>query len=257
MGSEMNPGATDNLEAKKNEILKLGRSFGYWTHGHSFPRQCRQIFQDIDLEGKNMLEIGCGKGVYSIWASIHGARRVVGLEPLEEGSFDSSAVYSDFEKMVKALRIKNIKMLPLKIQDYKKKKNEKFDLVLSVASINHLDEDSCVNLRKNAAAREIYKGIFRDIAKQMNKGGKLIILDCSNRNFFADVGLTNPMGKSIEWFKHESPEFWAELLSECGFAKARISWPSGRYLRFLNIFNRSKWMSYFMNSFFRLEMTFI
>jgi len=88
----------------------------------------------------------------------------------------------------------------------------------------------------------------------MRKGGKLIILDVSNRNIFPTLGLNNPFEKNIEWFKHRSPEYWAELLSQCGFGAPKISWPSGRLLRYFGIGSRNKTIAYLLDSAFRLEM---
>ncbi len=244
----------ENLQERMRLILKLGQALGYWTRGLDFPRSCKQIFQDIELSGKNMLEIGCGKGLFCIWASVQGANQVIGLEPLVKGSFDSSRIYTEFKQMVHTLELVNIDLLALRMQDYKAD-NRYFDIVLSIASINHLDEDSCICLRESNAAKEKYVEIFSNIADQMKEGAKLIILDCSNNNFFADIGLTNPMVKSIEWFKHQKPELWAELLSDCGFTDPKITWPSGRYLRYMKTYNRSKLLSYFIDSAFRLEMT--
>jgi len=45
-----------------------------------------QIFEDFNFHGKNMLEIRCGKGIFCVWATIHGARHVIGLDPFEKGS---------------------------------------------------------------------------------------------------------------------------------------------------------------------------
>jgi hypothetical protein len=89
----------------------------------------------------------------------------------------------------------------------------------------------------------------------MNDGGTFILMDCSSRNFFGDLGITNPMEKSIEWFKHQPPELWCGLLLESGFVAPRISWPSGRYLRYLRQYRRTRLWSYFLDSVFRIEVT--
>ena len=237
-----------------NKFLKIGAEAGYWDKGYGFPILCKQIFNNIDFKGKNVLEIGCGKGVFCIWASLHGAEQVIGLEPLEEGSYDSNKIFSNFEKITQSLNLNKITMVPEKIQEYDANQTL-FDIVLSVASINHLDEESCIVVKKDRKAREIYKSIFKDISDKMNPGGKLIILDCSNENFFNSISIRNPFAKTIEWFKHQTPEFWSKLLEECGFINPKITWPTGRYLRYLNVFNRNKIFAYFIDSAFRLELT--
>ena len=54
---------------------------------------------------------------------------------------------------------------------------------------------------------------------------------CSRRNFFALVGIRNPVAPDIEWHKHQAPEVWAELLGGAGFSKPRTRWSSFYQLR--------------------------
>src|SRR4029077_12098423 len=129
------------------------------------------------------------------------------------------------------------------------------DVVLSVASINHLDEKSCVALGQSADAEKEYQDIFRNIARMMKPGAKLIIVDAGRRNFFGDIRMRNPMSPNIEWFKHRQPEYWAQLLGNSGFERPHISWSSGKLLRYAGIRALPQALSYFGQSIFRLELT--
>lgn len=256
----MDRGHTKNSGKPSKEairkLLETGQSLNYWDRGYDFPRRCKQFFGEIDIDGKNVLEIGCGAGLFCIWAGLNGAARVVGLEPLEKGSgsFDETLVYKEFNTIAKALHLDNVEISPELIQNYETP-DETFDIVLSYASVNHLDEESCEHLRESEEAREAYRTIFRSIATKMKPGGKFIISDSAKRNLFGDLGITNPMEPTIEWFKHESPVYWGELLQQSGFSNPKISWPSGRILRYLRIFQRPGAVSYFIDSAFRLEVT--
>lgn len=234
-------------------IRKLGQEMGLWNHGFDFPRFARQLFQDIDFRDKTMLEIGCGKGMLCLWAALQGAQST-GLEPLAEGCYDSSECHNAFRSMAQKLNLPNAKILPLTVQGYDGPKNY-FDVVLSVASINHLDEKSCVALLDSPAAVREYQKIFRNIAAMMKPGGKLIIMDAARHNVFGDLGMRNPLSPNIEWFKHQQPEFWARLLTACGFGNPRITWTSGKLLRYAGITSLPKAASYFGQSLFRLELT--
>jgi hypothetical protein len=128
--------------------------------------------------------------------------------------------------------------------------------VLSLASINHLDEASCINLRKDPEARKSYSAIFTSIAKMMKTGGRLIIVDCSSQNLFGQRGMKNFYAPTIEWFKHQPPETWVELLKECGFSDIKLSWMSFTPLRYLGIYSIPKLVSYCLGSTFRLEATY-
>jgi len=82
----------NNLAELEKQFRKLDKSLGFWKHGYALRSNCRQVFRDIDLAGKRVLEIGCRQGWYGIWASIHGADYVIGLEPLSHGSSYQASV---------------------------------------------------------------------------------------------------------------------------------------------------------------------
>jgi hypothetical protein len=96
--------------------------------------------------------------------------------------------------------------------------------------------------------------MFHHLRNLMTPGGKLFIVDASSGNLFDVLGLKNPFNPDIEWFKHQRPESWALLLSECGFSNPRISWLSEAWLTHVGIGTVPKAMSYFLSSAFRLEM---
>jgi len=241
--------------AKSGEQIRaLGQQMGFWRHGFDFPQACQQLFDNVDVTGKRLLEVGCGKGLFCLSAKLAGAEHVVGLEPLLEGALDSDRCHKDFAQMAAWLGLKRAEILPLRLQDYSCPRNY-FDIVLSVASINHLDEKQCVNLGRDPQARVAYHQIFEQVAALLKPGGTLIIVDCSNRNFFGDRGIKNPLVPTIEWHKHQQPPYWAALLAESGFSDPRIDWLAGRWLRYLRVFRISKGMAYLGASMFRLEMT--
>ena len=56
---------------------------GYSSLNH----RCRQIFDHVcGLDGKTMLEIGSGEGLFSLWALANGTERAVLLEPEADGA---------------------------------------------------------------------------------------------------------------------------------------------------------------------------
>jgi 2-polyprenyl-3-methyl-5-hydroxy-6-metoxy-1,4-benzoquinol methylase len=237
------------------ERLRLiGQKMGLWRHGFALPRSCRQIFSGIDLGDKTVLEIGCGKGILCLWAALHGAREAIGLEPLAEGAYDTNACYRDFRRMADELDLPQARILPYTLQAYQGQERS-FDVVLSMASVNHLDEKNCIILRENPEAAQAYVEIFRHLAGMMKPGGRLVITDVARRNLFGDLGVCNPMEPDIEWFKHQQPEFWAELLRKAGFGEPQITWPGGRLLGYLGIARIPRGLAYLFRSIFVLKMT--
>ena len=84
-----------------------------------------------------------------------------------------------------------------RIQDYDADKKT-FDIIILHNSINHLDEETCINLLNNKWARDRYKSIFININKLASENAKLIITDCDRKNFFALFRFRNPFAKEIE-----------------------------------------------------------
>ena len=209
-----------------------------------------QVFAGVELQHKTLLEIGCGDGVYSIWAKLNGANSVIGLEPEAKGSSAGSG--QKFNSFIWKLKLDGIKCLPETIESFNPN-GKKFDIVLSYSSINHLDEYACMELERDLNAQEKYLKIFKKIKSMMRPNGKLIILDNSNKNFFGLFGKRSPFAPDINWKKHQPPEVWIQLLKKSGFANPKVSW-CARY-KFLSGLLNKKAFAYFFNSFFSLEVS--
>jgi len=243
-----------DLKNKEKDFRIAGKELGFWKYGYALNARCNMLFGNINFKQKAMLEIGGGKGIFSIWASIHGAKDVINLEPLSDGAFDSADVFSKFYRLKERFGLAQIEMLPLKVQAFECE-DSRFDIILSEGSINHLDEESCINLLNIKKARNNYRNIFQKFSRIMKPGGKIIIVDASSRNYYGDRKKTNPFAKKIDWKKHQEPETWASLLEEAGFQHPIITWISPKQLRYLGIYSIPKYISYFYKSAFRLEMT--
>lgn len=209
------------------------------------------FFGRIDFNNKNFLDIGGGIGLHSFYAASKGARQVLCLEPEVDGS--EMHMHEKFNYISKALNYDNVVLKNSTFQSYLF--HDKYDIISLHNSINHLDEQSCVNLLTDKSSYENYQIIFRKIYNIANKNTILLIGDCSNFNFFAKLKITNPFSPTIEWSKHQSPETWTSLLKEAGFTDPKIVWSSfnrlGRPGRFL-LGNR--FIAFFLQSHFCLLM---
>ncbi len=213
----------------------------------------RFLFRGAKLEGARVLDIGGGAGIASLWAVTMGAREVICLEPEAAGS--TRKVSERFERMREAMNAGDrARLVSARLQDYRD--DGRFDVILMHNSINHLDEEACIHLREGEEYRARYRAIFDQLARWLPSGGQLIASDCSSRNFFGDLGLRNPLARSIEWRKHQPPRVWAALLAESGFAEPRISWSSFNALgRPGRLLLGNAVAAYFLISHFRLQMT--
>jgi SAM-dependent methyltransferase len=211
-----------------------------------------QVFRGVELRGRTVLDVGAGEGITSFYAACAGAARIVSLEPEAAGS--RSGARERFDRIRARLGAHNVELQAKTLQDFDAG-GERYDVLLSMASINHLDEDACIRLQSDPEARARYAELLSKLADLAAPGADLIVCDASRYNFFARIGRTNPLTPTIEWEKHQAPEFWAQLLEQAGFRDPEISRGSFNTLRRpgqLLLANRLA--SYFLTSMFRLRM---
>jgi SAM-dependent methyltransferase len=187
-----------------------------------------RLFEGVPLKRAVVLDIGAGDGLYSLYTVGAGATRLVALEPEVAGS--SPGMRERFESAATRLGADSAELRAETFQEYDPGQ-ERFNVVLSHSSINHLDEPACVELQRDEGARASYKELFAKLAAMTSPGGSLVVADCSNRNLFAHLPVRNPVARYIEWEKHQPPEVWIDLLQEAGFEEPRVWWSSFNTLR--------------------------
>jgi cyclopropane fatty-acyl-phospholipid synthase-like methyltransferase len=213
---------------------------------------CTSVYRDTPLKDAAVLEIGCGLGWLSLYAACEGARRVVGLEPEADGS--SGGEVAEFKRMGAKLGLGQIEVRSETIQQYDPGQ-QRFDVILISAAVNHLDEQACINLKRSEEARNIYRTLFRRFHEVMNPGGRIIITESSRYNLWGAVGIKNPFAPQIEWRKHQSPRIWIKLLRECGFRDASLAWRMPRALEPLGALTANEAVAYLIWSRFILIMS--
>jgi SAM-dependent methyltransferase len=236
-----------------DKYFTLLKDHGVVTSAVWAKRQLEDVFGGVDLANKRMLDIGGGNGTYSFYAACRGARDVVCLEPAADGS--SAQNISFFETLRRGLPEAPVRLDTRLIQEYTVDDGQ-FDVVFMHASINHIDEAACTTLLRDPSSWERYKRVLRHVSKLSAPGARLIVCDCSRYNFFASIGVKNPLVPVIEWEKHHKPEVWAKLLQETGFRDPKITWePLYRFGRMGRLFFANRVAAYFLKSIFCLKMT--
>jgi hypothetical protein len=210
------------------------------------------VFHGIDFQGKVMLDVGGGDGIFSFYATCAGADKVVCLEPEMAGS--TNGAVGAFKQAAFLLDSMKVQLIPQRLQDYESG-DSLFDVLLLHASINHLDEKACIRLRDDREAQRSYAKLFGKLASLASPRAAIVIIDCARRNLFADLGVKNPITPTIEWEKHQSPALWAHLLTQAGFAHPVIRWSSFNSLRsFGRVFLGNRIAAYCLTSSFCLTM---
>lgn len=188
-----------------------------------------KLMRGVDLEGRRVLDVGCGEGRMALWMAARGARHVVGLEPEVEGS--SEGMQDAFRRGAEQAGLEDrVQLVTTRLQDYDPGE-ARFDVLLLCASINHLDEQACVRLHVDEQARRQYREHLRRLAAIAAPGAVLVAVDVDRHNLCGRLGLRNPLAPTIEWHKHQSPKLWARLLADVGFDAPRIRWTTLNTLR--------------------------
>jgi len=213
---------------------------------------CRQAFGDVDLVGKNVLDIGAGEGVLSAYAAQF-AKHVTAIEPEAAGSTEGYS--STIKHIKKRLGLANFELFEGIVQNFDSGER-KYDVVLMHNSVNHLDEPMCEQLLYSCEAKNVYRNIFKHIASMMSPGAKLIIADCTRYNFFRMIHMKHPITPQIEWEKHQAPRTWVDLLEPLGFVKEELSWTVAYPLRKFSLLLSNRIAAFFLFSHFRLVLKY-
>jgi 2-polyprenyl-3-methyl-5-hydroxy-6-metoxy-1,4-benzoquinol methylase len=213
------------------------------------------LFNNVDLSNKRVLDVGGGIGWITFYAAAKGAQKAVCLEPECAGS--SNGMIHKFNEFKAALQSTlPAEHLPHTLQEHLQQvDNEEYDIIVLHNSINHLDEEACINLRKSESSYNTYKAIFSEVYNKMKPGGKLIVADCSCNNFFNAIGVKVSITRNIEWHKHQAPETWIALLQEIGFKNPKLQWSSPNKLGQVGrVFMGNPLIAYFSKSLFKFTM---
>ncbi len=242
--------ATDALE-EYFDLIERENLFASGANG--LASYLDYLFAGISFEGKSMLDVGGGFGLFAFFAVLKGAREVVVLEPKRSGS--NTRIEDRFEVLRTRLGTGDrVRMLPVTLQEYESG-GRPFDVVLLHNSVNHLNEEACRRLHRSEKAVAVYRGIFEKVASLTSSGGSVIIADCSRYNFFPMLGSRNPIVPMIEWDKHQPPGLWSRLAREAGLHEPKVRWTSPNRLgRIGRVFLGNRVAAFFLTSHFCLTL---
>lgn len=193
----------------------------------------RRMFRGIDIPGKTVVDVGSGRGLTSLWTALQGAKRVVSMEPEMDGS-RSGAVQIQRERVAK-LGLDQIEIVTTDFQHYQP--DEPFDILVSNASINHLEESEHHALRDRKTF-ETFVGIATQMKHWLRPGGVAAITDASRYGLFSMArayGVPQRYcyySKTIDYKIHQNAGTWRTIFKEAGFRRVEIEHPFPYALRY-------------------------
>ena len=206
------------------------------------------IYDDIDLDGKKILDIGGGNGIASFHAlnSSENCSAWV-VDPIAEGSND--LMLAQYESMKKSYGAERINFH----RDYVNTLLDPgtFDIIVMHNTVNHIGEDILQDISYKNEAYTEYVSRLKTILDRLASDGILIVADCGSRNFFGQIGLKSPFAPSIDWHLHCEPGVWQQMIEDIGVLHIKTQWTARREFGvFGKFFLANRLFSYFTNSHF-------
>jgi len=207
------------------------------------------LFAGIPLSGKRVIDIGCGRGDFALYAALQGAEHVLGIEPDKSGS--TTGTLSRFNNVIEHLNLsEKVCAEPKVLQDVQVQAGSPYDVAVLFNVINHLDEAEAQRLKWDSASVETYIRVLSHLRSLIVTGGNVIVADCARSNFWNALGMKAPLAKSIEWNKHQNPNVWIPIFRRAGFELHDLRWS---YLYPFKIVSSNWLVQYFTSSHFVLR----
>jgi|GEM_PF-3566726 len=220
----------------------------------AYEQAMARMFRNIPIAGRSALDIGSGRGLTTIWLAMQGAQRVVSMEPEMEGS--TSGVIQLQRDRLNKLSLRQVEFVTTDFQHYEP--DEKFDIVVSNASINHLDESE-KNAMHDRDTFESFVVIAKKMKELLNPDGVAVITDASRHGFFSlarAFGMPKRLcyySKTIEYKIHQNAGTWKKIFLEGGFRGIEIEHPIPHAFRHVEPLFNNAVASFFLQGSFILR----
>ena len=168
----------ENPNLKYDIVIEPKMSFG--TGHHETTHMMVQHLLDLDVAGKEVLDMGCGTGILAIFAEIKGAK------PIDAIDIDNWCYQNSLENVER----NNCKHIAVYEGDASLLKNKKYDLIIANINRNILLDDmrvytNCLNINGVILLSGFYKEDISVIDKEVSKYGLKLDKQIERNNWVA------------------------------------------------------------------------
>ena len=176
-----------------------------------------QCLDNIPLEGKNILDVGCGDGTRS--AYITTKYRPAELLGIDSYGGQGSATESGemFNDLIRRLGLSNLKALTADFRQFSPDK-QVYDVILCLQVIHHLISSEHSFLQDSKLFNDAVE-LFRKLHSLLKSGGCLVLEEVSSNSVFKHVPIRY---RQINWKTKRPCRQWISVLNKAGFSTINV-----------------------------------
>lgn len=198
--------------------LEATRGTGEKSVGHMCQR-CRELLYGLDTAGKDILEVGAGKGFVSHYmATVGGARHVTSLDAYE-GKGSQATTYDMNHRLRDLLKdAGRVDVVKSRIQAFDAERH--FDLVIFAYSLHHIAV-SIPPLERNSAVMDEAVSVFKQAKGLLRDKGCVVVQEVAPLNLCPIPAYRRAI-RGVDYRSKQWPGSWSLAMKRAGFSGFRV-----------------------------------